>query len=641
MFDQDLERVLRWYRARGYYAAKVVGVEFDPPEAAEPSRAGRCDPEREQCTVDIRVRIQEGEPVRVTELRLRGTQGLPGPLLERLQRALTLVRGQRFDEAVYEDGKAALRQELKAVGHAAAKAEGRVRLDTKARSAMVEYEIAPGPIYRFGGLRVTGQRNLPTAPIVAAAGLTPGTRYDPEVLREIQAEVFALGAFSSVELEEKLNEASQRVDVAVRVTPLAPDQLRVGIGVLSGANRRTETSELTSIPQWDIHLFGSYERRHAFGTLGRVRIDERPRLIENRDFPRFTTPEFGNVVGIGFNQPGLLEPRTDAFSRSEWDFGPDPFLGFRRSDVFVRVGARRAFFEEVGFRQNTDGPVVRIHHRERLEMGGRGGPLGGRQRLILPQRDELLVNHVLHGNRGAAKHRRRGGVVRRTQQRHTLLRRVIEHGLGNGQAARDNDGADVVPDGQILDLEPVADHDNQLLAIVVAEPLRERFEIHCAYHQHEILFLVSLHAKNDFRPQGRRKVFDRGQHSPGIEQAAGRREKKLGHLKHRDQPLADPIIQHGKDADVALIHHPERIGDGGGGRHANHLRDHDITDLGRDIRHKSRRRHAESLEHEVDAVVGVAAARRDGAGQTGTSLEFCIAEGRADRVGIGIPVSND
>jgi outer membrane translocation and assembly module TamA len=344
VFDQDLERVLRWYRARGYYAAKVVGVEFEPAEAAEPLGKSDCDPEREQCTVAIRVRIQEGEPVRVSELSLRGTGALPAALVARLQQRLALERCERFDEALYEDGKAALVQELKAVGHAAAKVEGRVRIDTKARSVSVAYDITPGPIYRFGSLRVTGQRNLPTAPIVAAAGLSRGTRYDPEVLREIQAEVFALGAFSAVEINETVDEAAQRVDIELRVTPLAPDQLRVGIGVLSGANRRTETGELTSIPQWDIHLFGSYERRHVFGTLGRVRIDERPRLIQNRDFPRFTTPEFGNVVGVGINQPGLLEARTDAFSRSEWDFGPDPFLGFRRSDVFVRVGARRAFF---------------------------------------------------------------------------------------------------------------------------------------------------------------------------------------------------------------------------------------------------------------------------------------------------------
>jgi outer membrane protein assembly factor BamA len=40
----------------------------------------------------------------------------------------------------------------------------------------------------------------------------------------------------------------------------------------------------------------------------------------------------------------LIEARTDAFTSSSWDYGPDPFLGFNRSDVLARVGLRRGFF---------------------------------------------------------------------------------------------------------------------------------------------------------------------------------------------------------------------------------------------------------------------------------------------------------
>jgi hypothetical protein len=134
------------------------------------------------------------------------------------------------------------------------------------------------------------------------------------------------------------------MDLEVVVTPLAPDALRVGFGVLSGQNRRTDTSELASIPQWDFHLFGRYERRHVFGTLGKLSVDDRLRLIFERDFPRLTTPELGNVLGVGLNQPGLIEARTDLFARAVWDRGPDTFLGFTRSDIFFRLGVRRSLF---------------------------------------------------------------------------------------------------------------------------------------------------------------------------------------------------------------------------------------------------------------------------------------------------------
>ena len=34
VFDRDVQRIERWYQARGYYDAAVVSTEFDPPSAA-------------------------------------------------------------------------------------------------------------------------------------------------------------------------------------------------------------------------------------------------------------------------------------------------------------------------------------------------------------------------------------------------------------------------------------------------------------------------------------------------------------------------------------------------------------------------------------------------------------------------------
>ncbi len=344
VFKQDHERILRWYRARGFYDARIVEVRYDPPEAATPGARGDCDPEREECLVHIVVVVDEGLPVTVKGSRLRGVDGLEAKLLGELRQELASLEGARFDEAIYDQHKLALKKLLKLHGYAAAKVEGKVDIATAERTARIEIEIEPGAIYRFGSLSVSGHGDLPKAPIVAAAALPSGARYDPAVLEEVQAEVFALGAFSAVEVEEAVDVKRGVVNVALRVTPLAPDQLRVGFGVLSGASRRTDTGELVSIPQWDLHVFGNYEKRHVFGTLGRLGIEERPRMIFNESFPTTTDPSFGNILSVRLNQPGLVEARTDAFTSSAWDYGPDPFLGFHRSDIFVRLGLRRGFF---------------------------------------------------------------------------------------------------------------------------------------------------------------------------------------------------------------------------------------------------------------------------------------------------------
>ncbi len=344
VFDQDLERVLRWYRARGFYDAKISKVELDPAEAAEPGAVGDCDPETEKCKVAIVVTVEEGLPVLVTRVEMLGLDALPEPVRRSAARSTVLESKRRFDEAEYDRGKRRIEDALRDAGYAAAKVDGVVEIDTTARTATVEYRVTPGPTYRFGRLTVEGADGLPLEKIARAAALPTGRDFDPEVLREIQAEVFALGAFSAVEVVEKLDEASHEVDVVVKVTPLAPQQLRVGLGVLSGASRRTDTGELESIPQWDLHLFGTYERRHLAGSLARLRVEERPRMIFNRQFPSASPPQFGNVLSANLHLPALVEPRTNNFTSTQWDFGPDAFLGFRRSDVLFRVGARRGFW---------------------------------------------------------------------------------------------------------------------------------------------------------------------------------------------------------------------------------------------------------------------------------------------------------
>lgn len=344
VFDKDLERVVRWYRARGYYAARVVNVRYEPPEAATPGAHGQCDPASEECEVDVLVEIEEGQPTLVSALDIASSEPLPAALERELHEQLELKLGEPVDESLHEASKTALLTLLRQRGYAAASLEGKVLVDTGRRTARVTYELAPGPVYHFGKLHVSGHGALPARVIEAAAGLRSGAIYDPDTLREIESEVFGLGAFSAVQVEERLDATSATVDLDLVVTPLGPHALRVGVGVLSGANQRTDTGELQSIPQWDFHVFGRYERRHVLDSLGRFGIDDRARLIFNQDFPRFTDPVLGNVLGLSFNQPGLLEPRTDLFARAVWDRGPDTFLAFLRSDIFFRVGARRSLF---------------------------------------------------------------------------------------------------------------------------------------------------------------------------------------------------------------------------------------------------------------------------------------------------------
>jgi outer membrane translocation and assembly module TamA len=339
VLDQDVERILRWYRARGFYDAVVQDVSIDPPAAAQGSPCRSAS-----CTTHVRVLIHEGEPVRVSSVDIDGLSAVPPEIQGVLRSAVELTPGARFDEFDYDRGKQALRDALRDASYADVRVEGSVAIDPLLKRARVQFQVEPGPSYVFGELSITGQGSLPVAPIRFAAGLQPGEPYRPERVEEVRVEVLALGAFSSVEVREKPDRERRQMNLALAVTPQPTDALRLGVGLTSGASRRSETGDLETIPQWDVHLFASYERRHIAGTLGSLKVEDRPRLIFNAVFPNPTEPSLGNIVSLRVHQPGLIESRTDLFGESSWDYGPDPFLNFTRSDISIRVGARRGFF---------------------------------------------------------------------------------------------------------------------------------------------------------------------------------------------------------------------------------------------------------------------------------------------------------
>jgi len=367
--DVDRRRIERWYRARGFYDARVVDIRYAPEEAGSFGAEvppGRCDPQQQECTVEITVTIEEGVPLSVGHVRVHGLESLPNESRESVMDAELPEVGARFDELDYDHGKQALLRQLAEASYAGAEIAGEVTLDHQAKLAHIDYRVTPGPSYRFGDVRVEGNGALPESTIGAAAGIARGEPFRDSALTEAQQEIYALGAFSVVEVERVLDPRTHEADVHVRVTPLPYDAFRVGVGVTSGALQRTETGQVESVPQWDVHVLGRYERRHVLGTLGKLRIEDRPRLIFPHPFPQIACKRgtacadtaLGNLARVRLNQPGVLEARTDLIFEGQWDYGPEPFLGFLRHDLLGRVSAKRAFL-----RRNLFGTLAVQHDR--------------------------------------------------------------------------------------------------------------------------------------------------------------------------------------------------------------------------------------------------------------------------------------
>lgn len=185
----DLRRIEKFYRAQGYYQARVTGAEVRPRGAKE---------------VDVVATVEEGEPTRIGSLELRGLDDLGKrqrePLLDRME----LKVGQVFLSERWEGLKERLLRSLHEAGFAAADVQGEVKVGLDTRRADVAVDVDHGPVYRFGELSVKERASsrVPAWRVTeqAAAEAIPGERYSLEAQRAAETRVFRMGVFGAVKI---------------------------------------------------------------------------------------------------------------------------------------------------------------------------------------------------------------------------------------------------------------------------------------------------------------------------------------------------------------------------------------------------------------------------------------------------------
>lgn len=348
VFKLDLDRIERWYQARGYYGVRVLDVEFEPTEARASDVGCKQDPK--DCTVDIVVNVEEGEPVRIRKLTLDDAGGLPPEFAEDLIDAFRLEQGDVFDEALYDEALERIADELREEGYARAAVTGEVEINRGLLVADIALKVIPGPLCYIGEVRVSSKVDVPTGPVLAATMLKKGQLYRESDLEDAQRSIYGLGAFSAVTVRGNLeNTKGAEIPIEIDLEPRRQSQVLLGFGLLSGTvSSGVQAEEAISVPQWDLHLLGSYEHRNFMGGLRRFKIEERPRLLFLDAFPANPdgSPRFGNTISANFSQPGVIDARTNLFVETRWDNGPDPFMLFFRNDVGLAIGLERGFWRQ-------------------------------------------------------------------------------------------------------------------------------------------------------------------------------------------------------------------------------------------------------------------------------------------------------
>jgi translocation and assembly module TamA len=322
-WQADLRRIHRYYESEGYYQAQVVDEEVVQRPANPFWRRWAENTKWAAPGVVLRVKVSEGAPTRLAEVRIEGLASLTEAQRETLLESFPLKEGAIFREDPWIQVKPMLRNRLHEMGYAEAVVDGSVEVDVDARLARALIEVQPGERYRFGEIFVSpGARKVPRRWIIAEAAraIEKGAWYSDSALADAQARVFKMGVFGGVKVNRgPPNPEEGTIPVVVDVTEAPFRTLRAGGGVALDQTRN------------EARLLGEYTNRNLFGGLrgftsqlrvGWAFLPSVVDVVSNNTAVRRRSEPLADLTAE-FTQPRVLHPSLSYFVALEGEYRPE------------------------------------------------------------------------------------------------------------------------------------------------------------------------------------------------------------------------------------------------------------------------------------------------------------------------------
>ncbi len=335
VLERDLARIERYYRARGFYEARV-----------EAARVTRIDDDE----VRVDIVVHEGPAVRVASVEVVGlgkdTHGRHhfAALVAAYGR---LQRDEPFDEDDFEAAADAVERVLKNGGHAWAAVRRDATVDLVRREARVRFTVDPGPVAEVGDIRIEGLGELDEDIVRDTIDIDRGDVYSADDLDDAEQALLELGVFASANIDAALGagpppKPPYRVPLVVKLAPSNLRRVQLGGGV------RLDALEA------DVHALAAWESRNFLGGMRRFRVEAKPGLtlyplrVNNWTAPDKPLPK--GKVRVRLEQPSLFEARTRGIAEVtgsvypvfiNTDPGPDdPVLGYVSTHAIAGVERR-------------------------------------------------------------------------------------------------------------------------------------------------------------------------------------------------------------------------------------------------------------------------------------------------------------
>lgn len=344
---EDLARIERYYRARGYYAAKVRVARVIQDANVWDHIFGEV-PTRK---VQVQIQVEEGEPVRIAHVNLEWTVPVSDDLRKAAEtRARELFGKKRrpFDEEKFADAEKEITRAVANKGYAEAATTRSAEVDVAKNEATLHFNITPGEQSVFGEITFDGLENLPVTTVRRAFNVTPGKEYSEDALNDGRQSLLDLGVFSTVDVVPDLG--TDLREAAPTHRKIVPIKVHTELSKLRTIKLGGGTEISSS--RVDLHALIGWRNENTFGGLRRLELSFQPGVaLWPTTLGNFVAPQKllpFQRTRAALRQPAFFEARTLGLLSVEYGITPQLFpeqtqnvIGYH--DVTTIAGVQRNF----------------------------------------------------------------------------------------------------------------------------------------------------------------------------------------------------------------------------------------------------------------------------------------------------------
>ncbi len=222
-FDADLKRIEAFYADRGFPDARITGFDVKL--------------NKKQDAVDVTLNVDEGQPVNVAAVDLRGFDVIPSQHLNQIKKQIPLTVGKPRDRQDVVTAHELALNELRDHGYPYARVSTDENDGPDGKQATIVFTAEPGTLAHFGDVQIAGNSSVSDHVIERQLAFKAGDLYRRSIVQDSQRRLYSMELFQFVNIEP-LNAEQQLPQVDTRVTVAEGKHQRLNFGVGYGTEEK-------------------------------------------------------------------------------------------------------------------------------------------------------------------------------------------------------------------------------------------------------------------------------------------------------------------------------------------------------------------------------------------------------------------